>query len=103
MGGGLTSSGYSASALRNADYWMNRLGTFQKLVVDYAEQIGKIINQVSGLKRQFCDMQIRLLWIDNADKITTYESNSGLIVQSDTKEKWIRVCRAHEVFEKTNI
>ena len=92
------SSGYSASALRQADNWLNRLSAIQMNIRNNAEWIGKTINRYIGRTEPYCDMQIQLLWIDNIDKITMYESNSGLIIQTETSEGWIRVCRVSEIY-----
>lgn len=99
IGGGYASNGFSTEALRNADFWMNRLGVFQLVVQNNAVWIGKTINQMSGREDQFCNMEMKLLWIDNKDKVTMCETQSGLILQADIKENWLRVCRSHEVFE----
>ena len=98
IGGGYMSSGYSASALRQADNWLNRLSAIQMNIRNNAEWIGKTINRYIGRTEPYCDMQIQLLWIDNIDKITMYESNSGLIIQTETSEGWIRVCRVSEIY-----
>lgn len=98
FGGGYMSSGYSASALRQADNWLNRLSAIQMNIRNNAERIGKTINRYIGRTEPYCDMQIRLLWIDNIDKVTMYESNSGLIIQTETSEGWIRVCRVSEIY-----
>lgn len=99
IGGGYSSTGLASSALWQADYWLNRLALFQKLLVDHGEQLGQLIRQMSGHGQQRCDMKLRLLWIDSADKVTLFESNTGLIVQPDLKERRIRVCMAHELLE----
>lgn len=99
IGGGYMSNGFSAEALRNSNFWMNRLGAFQLLVRNNATWIGKTINQVVGRDAQYCDMEMKLLWIDNKDKITICETDSGLVLQADTKENWLRICKAHEAFE----
>lgn len=98
IGGGITSSGYSVSALREADFWMNRLGAFQLCLKDNAEWIGKMINQGKDTVDKCCFMKIKLLWIDNADKVTLCEVNSGMIIQLNAKENWLRICKAHELF-----
>lgn len=43
-------------------------------------------------------MIIKLLWIENADKVTLCEKNSGLIDQLDTGEGQMRICKGYEVF-----
>jgi hypothetical protein len=98
IGGGYMSNGYSTEALRNADFWMNRLAVFQKIVKDNASWIGKTINEYIGVAASYCNMIVQLLWIDNADKVTMVETASGLIVQIDTQENWIRICKSNEVF-----
>lgn len=99
IGGGYASNGFSTEALKNADFWMNRLRGFQLIVQNNAAWIGKTINQMSGREDQFCNMEMKLLWIDNKDKVTMCETQSGLILQADTRGNWLRVCRPHEVFE----
>lgn len=98
MGGGYASNGYSSTALHQSDFWMNRLGAFQLCLRYNAEWVGRTINQIKDVDEPFCSMKIKLLWLDNADRVTTAEVNSGLIVQVDSKGNWIRVCKAHEVF-----
>lgn len=98
IGGGYSSNGFSTEALRKADFWMNRMGIFHLIVKNNAVWIGKTINQLNNVDVNYCDMKMRLLWIDNADKVTMAEVVSGLIVQVETKENWIRICQAHEVW-----
>lgn len=98
IGGGYMSSGHSASALRQADNWLNRLSAIQLNIKNNAEWIGKTINRYMGRIEPYCNLQIRLLWIDSIDKLTMCELNSGLIIQAETAEGWIRVCRVSEVF-----
>ena len=38
------------------------------------------------------------MWVDRIDKITVVEKNSGLIIQIDGRENYIRVCEPYEVF-----
>ena len=46
----------------------------------------------------YCELKMKLLWIDHADMVTMIEAVSRLVVQIDTKENWIRVCKPSEVF-----
>ena len=48
IGGGYASNGFSNEAVRNAEFWLNRLGVFQLNIKDNAMWIGKTIN------RAFC-------------------------------------------------
>lgn len=90
IGGGYISSGHSMSALRQADIWLNKIKGIQIYIKNNAERIGKTINQYIGRKEQNCNMRIRLLWVDSKDMITMCELNSGLIIQAETGERWIR-------------
>lgn len=98
IGGGYASNGFSNEAVRNADFWLNRLRTFQTIIKDNAVWIGKTIDHKIGMKAELCQMIIKLLWIKNADKATMYERNSGLIVQIDTGKRRLRICKGHKVF-----
>lgn len=97
IGGGYASNGFSIESLRKADFWINTLGVFQLIVKDNAEWLGKTINQMLGREEQFCNMAIKLLWIDNKDNVTMCETASSLILQADIKENRLRVCRPHDV------
>lgn len=97
IGGGYASNGFSLEALRNADFWLNRLGTFQKVAVENAVWIGQTINRMVDSDKKYCDMKMKLLWVDNADKVTLCEENTGLILQIDTRKGQLRLCQWHEV------
>ncbi len=43
-------------------------------------------------------MDIKLLWMDHADKVTLVESVRKLIIQIDLKADFIRICEPYEVF-----
>ena len=98
IGGGYATNGFSIEALRNADFWMNRLGAFQSVVKDNAAWIGRTINKIIGTEEPYCNIDLKLLWIDGIDKATMCETNSRLILQINTKEKMLRLCKPHEVF-----
>lgn len=98
IGGGYASNGFSIEALRNADFWLNRLGLFQLLVRDNAAWIIKTINKEFDRKKQFCHLEIKLLWIDSKDKVTMFIKNIGLILQANSKEHWLRLCEPYELF-----
>ena len=98
IGGGYASNGFSTEAVRNADFWLNRLGVFQLVVRDNATWIGETINWAVDRGVQVCNMEMKLLWIDNKDKVTMCEKNSRLILQVDTNANWLRICRPYEVF-----
>lgn len=97
MGGGYASNGFSTEALRNADFWMNRLGEFQQAVVSKAEWIGKTINYLLGVEAAYCNLKIELLWISEKDEVTMCERNSSHIVQLNAKESWLWICKPWEV------
>ena len=99
IGGGYASNGFSTEALRNADFCLNNLGRYQMILTDYAEWIGKTINRILGVERSYCNMKIKLLWMEHADEVTMREENSGQIIQLNAKEDWIRICSPHEVFQ----
>ena len=99
IGGGYAANGFSLEALRSADFWMNRLESFQLVVKENVEWVGKTVIRMCGKSEQHCDMKIKLLWIDNVSKVTMCEEYSGLIIQMNIKENRLWICEAHEVFE----
>lgn len=97
IGGGYASNGDSMEALLNAGYLLNLLSLGQLWVKDKSDRIGRTINQLTKREGSYCDLQVKLLWID-ANEITMCETNSGLILQLNIKERWLRICWPHEVF-----
>ena len=101
IGGGYASNGYSVEALRKADFWEKRLEVFQNIVVDNAGIILKTIEENFDV----CSnpyMNIKLLWMDHADKVTLAEKIRNLVIQIDVKANFIRICEPYEVFMDSN-
>ena len=88
IGGGYASNGYSMEAHRNAEYLLNLLSLVQLWVKDKSDWIGRTINQLTRREESYCDLQVKLLWID-ADEITMCETNSGLILQSNINDNFL--------------
>ena len=97
IGGGYASNGYSLEALRKGYYWENRLEVFQKIVIDNAGIILRMIEENFKVHNDSY-MDIKLLWMDHADKVTLAERIRNLVIQIDLKANFIRVCEPYEVF-----
>lgn len=87
MGGGYASNGASLEVVQQSDYWIGRLNTLQRIVVNEACQIGQAINQATPETRWFRSMHIHYLWFDDKDTVTMCETNSGMIVRHEGKKR----------------
>ena len=96
IGGGYASDGSSIEAVNASDYWCNRLHGIEKMIRINLKIISDTINKVSSYHSTECD--IKLLWIDNTNKMTMCERNNHIIIQINTKENKIRICNPWEVF-----
>lgn len=90
IGGGYASDRSSTEVVRWHDIWMGRMQVFEEII---KEQVVWITEQ-TGSK----ELDVNLLWTEDADKVTMIEKNSGMILQIDMTENWLRVCKLHEVF-----
>lgn len=102
IGGGYASNGFSMEAIMRANYWNNRMAVLQRCLTDNAEAIGKRIASIIDSDNDACIcMDIELLWIDNADQITTIEKNYKMVIQLDALNSCFRICRPENVFEES--
>ncbi|MBR5337765.1 MAG: hypothetical protein IK152_07255 [Lachnospiraceae bacterium] len=99
IGGGYASNGFSMEAIRQANYWNNRMAVLQRCFIYNAEVLGKRIANIIDSDENACIcMDIELLWIDNADQITTIEKNYKMVIQLDALNSCFRICRLENVF-----
>lgn len=99
IGGGCASSGLSLDAIRNADFWSDRITELQECLVENAELIGKSIIKIQNDKSaSYLCMDIKLLWVDNENQILVVDKKTELIIQLNTMEGFIRICTLDEFF-----
>lgn len=96
IGGGYASDGSSLQAIRESNYWCNRMREIQKIIKTNINILSTVIEKMSMCK--FTSYDINLLWIDNADEVTLCEINNHVIIQINIKDGYFRVCYPWEVF-----
>lgn len=96
IGGGYASDGTSIEAVRNADYWHNRMVLCEKDI------IANIYNILDGIYNLICkrinfNLDIELFMI-NDEKFTLYEKNNKVMLEIDNIEGNIRICFPNDLF-----
>lgn len=98
MGGGYVGNGFSMDAMRKGQFWYNRMYELQRCLSTNAEKIVKMIQEELKNNNLKCvDMDISLLGIVNENFIAVYDNYSKLVIQLNTSESYIRVCRPEQI------